>query len=86
MLAVNALVARGDAKWTPPNERGPPRGMAREGRIPCTGGTARPGLCVAFASRPADPADAEPFRDLTFPGLAGLEGPARPDVPETSGC
>ena len=37
---------------------------------------------LAFASRPAGPADTEPFKDLTFLGLAGLEDPARLDVPE----
>ena len=36
---------------------------------------------LAFACRAADAADAEPFRNLTFLGLAGLEDPARPDVP-----
>ncbi|WP_180899843.1 cation-translocating P-type ATPase [Martelella soudanensis] len=43
----------------------------------------RRGLRVlAFATRPTDRPDGEPFRDLVFLGIAGLEDPVRPDVPE----
>ncbi len=43
----------------------------------------RDGLRVlAFASRNAGSMPGEPFADLTFLGLAGLEDPARADVPD----
>jgi len=37
---------------------------------------------LAFATRAADPSDGEPFGNLVFLGIIGLEDPVRPDVPE----
>ena len=37
---------------------------------------------IACAERWVGTADAQPFEELTFLGLVGLEDPARPDVPE----